>query len=453
MSLNVTNKTLSTNNMTTNNMTSSLEFGAGTFEIQPVQFRGLVPQPRPKSHFLPVKTPNPIQPSNSNQSTPITSTQSTPRSINSSLSTPSTQPNFNTTGGYAVTTSKTMSWLKTPVKQEKSKGRKPKTQTTQMYPFFSECAELETDPYWKSILTSCSIGKFPKGFTFRNMYLTMRKGTKTERILLPESSQDAVKIIINFFKNQTGMRSNIDTVRERKELTEEFTDDNPLEERRWSTFPKKVQNNMIDGFINIMSKTMSLTPLQKKKLTTLINVGFIVGYFTSDHVTIVEGRITRISGLAYNPEAKEFIFDTTKVNLKPTSKSKNKVIPEHVYLDPSYKPYYDRPVYISFLNIWLSYLNMMIRTAPKKTTKGDVGVGGVGPDPTQNSGTKTVRTTRSRTTRSKTGSGLLAHDPNSNGGLISTLSALSMMTESMEFSQSQSIEDTLEDTVEESVEF
>ena len=309
--------------------------------LQPVQFRAK-PQPRPKSHFLPT-TPS---------STPSSSTPSTPSTLNS-------------TGGYAVTTGKSMSWLKTPVKQEKSKGRKPKTHAAITNPFFVECAELIDDPYWKSILTSCSINKFPKGFTFRNMYLTVRKGTKTERILLPDSPNVAVHTIINFFRNQTGMRSNIDTARERREHTEELIDENPLEEKRWSSFSKKVQNNMVVGFINTMTRTMNLSSLQKKKLTTLINLGFIVGYFTSDHVQIVDGAITNISGLAYNPETEDFILDITKINRKTTS-SKNKVIPESVYLDPSYKPYYDRPTYISFLNIWLTYLNMMIRTAPKR---------------------------------------------------------------------------------------
>ena len=277
---------------------------------------------------------------------------------------PVTETKASSTGGYAVTTVKSMSWLSTPVKNTAGKGQKPKAQPVILHPFFAECAETCEDSYWKTVLTSCSLGKFPRGFTFRNMYLTQRRGTRSSRIQLPSDPALAAKTAVGFFQDQTGMRSQIDCEREQRELTEECTEEISYEQRTWSELSRKLRGQMIDNFVCTIATDMGLTPHQKRKLMTLINLGFIMGHFTADHVSYSGGTINSISGLAYNPETREFIFDPTKINTKPTSKTKNKIIPPEVYLDPHYRPHIQRRTYVMFFNLWVSFINSLTRTAP-----------------------------------------------------------------------------------------
>ena len=294
----------------------------------------------------------------------VSSTRSTPSSI------PRTTPRATAarTGGYAVTTMKTMSWLSTPpVKQDKTKGRKPKAPLAVVIPFLGECAEFVEDPYWKSILTQCSYGKFPRGFMYRNTYLTFKRGARPERIQLPESPKEATKTIINFFQSTAGMRSELDTEREKRELTEEFTDEQLAEKNKWSEMSQKYRTQAINEFIDFISTGMKLNTIQKNKLTTIINLGFILGYFTSDHVLYTDGSISGIIGLAYNPETEEFIYDPTKINTKNFSKTKKKIVPQEVYMHPDFKPYFEKQVFINFLNIWISYISFLTKNSPKNT--------------------------------------------------------------------------------------
>ena len=282
-------------------------------------------------------------------------------------------------GGYAVATAKTMSWLNTPVKQDKSKGRKSKTPVAlSTHTIFAECAEIVSDPYWKSILSQCSTGKFPKGFNYRNGFMTFKHGTKIEKVSL--TSQEALvdpnstiysektqvsDIIIKFIQTKSGMRSQIDKNREKQE-TQELTEEvhgkqSNSEPTKWSDVPQKQRINLINNFTRTMGTIMSLNVKDKKKLLTLINLGFIFGYFTSDNVNMENGVINSINGLAYNPENSEFIFDTNKINTKKTSKSKSKIVPDDVYLDPSNKIDAIHKNHPSFLSLWVNYLTQLFK--------------------------------------------------------------------------------------------
>ena len=71
--------------------------------------------------------------------------------------------------------------------------------------------------------------------------------------------------------------------------------------------------------------------------------------------------IGSIIGLAYNPENSEFIFDTNKINTKKTSKSKSKIVPDDVYLDPSNKIDAIHKNHPSFLSLWVNYLTQLFK--------------------------------------------------------------------------------------------
>lgn len=293
------------------------------------------------------------------------SARSTPRSISNKVTPSKTQPPPKT-GRYAVTTVRTMSWLSTPpVKQDKPKGRKPRAQMAVIIPFFAECAEEVYDSYWKSILTQCSYGKFPKGFSYRNSYLTFKRNGRPDRIQLLDSAEESAPIIIDFFRSKAGMRSELDAEREKRELTGEYSDEQQILKNKWSEVSQKCRTQSINAFIDSIAFRMKLNMTQKNKLTTIVNLGFILGYFTSDHVSYSDGTISSIVGIAYNPETQEFIFDPSKINTKNFAKTKKKIITEDVYMNPNCKPSYEKQIFINFYNLWISYIASLTKNSPK----------------------------------------------------------------------------------------
>ncbi len=289
------------------------------------------------------------------------------------------------TGNYAVTTVKTMPWLSNTRKSETTKKDEGKTTTKAgvqtrakkakpapkiVNSIFNECAALTTDTFWQTTLKQCAQGKFPRNFLFKENCLTYKRGTKTQRIELPDNAVDALTVSVDFFRNMAGIRSQGDKEREQRQLEEKLLELGSLEDYSWSELTHKIQDLLISSFVETVSNSLEpkLTLTQQNQLTTIINLGFLLGYFTSSSVNYVDGHILGINGLVYDTNKKEFILDFSQTCTPKLPKCKSKIIPAEEYLHHKTRPHFDRRSSVSFLSHWIAFINSLSNPSKTATT-------------------------------------------------------------------------------------
>ena len=267
------------------------------------------------------------------------------------------------TGGYAVTTVHSMPWLETPIKQKKVKGQRTRAQPAIVNNIFAQCAELVDDAYWQTTLMQASYGRFPKGFMYKNGIMTFRRGTKTQKIEISDNPIEATQTTINFMKDMAGIRSQSDQERERKEIDEKLLNVKSLDNCTWADIKKKkkIQELLIGQFVDHISSTMNLNRDQKKQLITLINVGFLLGYFSTNSVQFVNGSIRGIVGLTYDQENKEFIFDHSQLIKSKGTKTKVKIVPDSELLKSTNSLTKKQMSFVSFISLWQKFIDSLSR--------------------------------------------------------------------------------------------
>ncbi len=260
------------------------------------------------------------------------------------------------TGSYATVTSQSMPWLNTPPLQEKkTKGRKIRAPPTIVNPVFERCADLTDDPFWKKIFAEASQGKFTRGFSYRNGQLSHKRGTKIQKIQISDSPVEALTTCLDFFKTAAGLRSAIDQERERQQIEEQLLESYSANNMTWMEIRKKKKNLpglYISTFIRTVGDSMGLSEHQRKQLTTVINIGLLLGYL-SDEAIEFDGAIRGIQGLSYNEEKKEFVLDIQGA----PPKIRLKTVPDAVLLDPNSKSMQTSSMNsVSFIDLWEKFL-------------------------------------------------------------------------------------------------
>ena len=174
-------------------------------------------------------------------------------------------------GTYAITTIKKMPWLNTKTITTKTTSKKKNKYST-IYQIFDTYKDKINDPYWKSILENCTMGKFIKGFSYKNGLLKYRRKTKGEMIELPKNPYEAAHVAINFFKTFTGKRSSVDTKREKLVQEEYILKNLSNNTDNWrSVKSKKMKRSIILNFIYHLSHIKKLNKKQHNELETLIH--------------------------------------------------------------------------------------------------------------------------------------------------------------------------------------
>jgi hypothetical protein len=200
------------------------------------------------------------------------------------------------TGSYAVTTVYSMPWTKkenTTVKTVKKRVEKKV-----VHEIFEKCSELTDDEYWVSVFKSCAREKFPRGFQYKNGMLIHRKGSKTIRVLIPDSVSEALSASISFFKSAGGLMSVTDKKKLQKEEENRLLEQTSSEEITWKDIKiERIKEVLISEFISDLSIKNGLDENQKKELSTVIKVGFILKCFGSKNIIMDKGKIIEIQGL------------------------------------------------------------------------------------------------------------------------------------------------------------
>lgn len=249
-------------------------------------------------------------------------------------------------GNYAVATAKTRPWLSTPIGVTTTKSRKSKAQVVISNPLFTECATLTTDPFWVSIFTQAAIGKFPRGFSYKENILTYKRGVKTSSIEVPPEAHLAKDTCIMFFGKMAGILSESDQERTRQEYDRRMLEKVALKSCAWTDIKKKkIRDLLIGTFVQDISRIFELTDKEEDQLSTIVSIGFLLGYFQGKNVAFENGRITAIHGLMYDPNNRIFYLDSSLVP-KVTKSSKSKKTDEE-------------GKNLSFLNLWTKFLESL----------------------------------------------------------------------------------------------
>ncbi len=241
------------------------------------------------------------------------------------------------TTNYPMTTVRSMPWLQTPALTNRSKQRNLKPENVVLYQKFEEYVDNMKDPFWADIFKQCSYGKFPRGITYRNNVLSIKKGTKIISEELSNDVNTGIDQCLEFFKEHGCLRSDLDIKNEKEQISHCGINNKRLSELNWKSIKNKsMRNKLITEYICKISKERNLNKKQKLDLKTMINLGFILKLFSPDHVIFEHGNIIEIRGLKWDYNQAQFYLDQSLTDSSVTTKLKD-YIHQKDYLDCDYK--------------------------------------------------------------------------------------------------------------------
>ena len=251
----------------------------------------------------------------------------------------------NSPGNYAVSSLEMRPWASTSVTISRPKTRRAKPDPVVVNPIFKDCADLVTDLTWKTIFTEASFGKLPRGFTFKDGYITHKIRNKVIRIEITSDPEGAVNECLHFFKKKAGIMSQEDQKKAKEDFEDYLLKSGALCPQRWSEIrKKKIKDVLISTFIAKLGKEINLTPVEKADLKNKIYLGFILGCFTNDQVELDNGYITNIDGLDFNQETRSFYIDYSRApkQLKKSRRVEKATKPKN-----------------SFYTLWIKFLESL----------------------------------------------------------------------------------------------
>lgn len=267
-------------------------------------------------------------------------------------------------GNYAIATAKTRPWLSTPIVASTTKSRRTKSQVQIVYPLFSECAAITTDPFWSSIFSNAAKGTFPRGFTYyhdestNSRILTYKRGVKTWSTEVPSDPAEAIVTCVGFFARTAGIMSESDQERTKQEYDRRMLEQTSIRASTWSEIKKKkIRDILIGTFVQDIVKAFELTDKESDQLSTTISVGFLLGFFQSKNVHFEQGRIKGIIGLMYDADTRTFFIDPS-LTPKISKTSKSRAGKDSEDGDTCKES-------VSFLNLWVKFIEGIEKSASK----------------------------------------------------------------------------------------
>lgn len=264
---------------------------------------------------------------------------------------PAKNTNIVSPGSYSVTSIESRPWASTNVSSSRPKTRRAKPTPAVINSIFKECAEIVDDPTWKSIFTEAAMGKLPRGFTYKDGYITHKIRNRTARLEVSSIPEVALEECLYFFREKAGIMSQEDQRKAKEEFEEFLLTSGALHPSKWSEIrKKKVKDVLISTFVAKISKELNLQEAQKVDLRNKIYTGFILGCFGNDQVELEKGYIRSIAGLDFNPETKTFYIDYARAP-KQTKKSRR--------VEKTTRPKN------SFYTLWVKYLETLEKRVAK----------------------------------------------------------------------------------------
>lgn len=275
------------------------------------------------------------------------------------------------TGSYAVTTVYKIPWTQVKKVPEKTKGKKKPTDKI-INPIFLSCSERLEDPYWKDIFENASRNKFPRGFMYKNSLLTHKKGTRIQRIEIPDSVSEALSLCLSFFKQAAGLMSEMDREKMQREISQELLDKYALEKISWKDIKKeKVRNLLINEYIRDVAIKLNLNHEGFVELSTLIHKGFLFKRFIKNDVIFEQGKVIGINGLIIDYEKASYHIDSS-IQPKKSRSNRSAVTAPTIDLTET-DTEVETKSNLCLMKVWYKYLDSLSKKCVKTTTLNIIG--------------------------------------------------------------------------------
>lgn len=162
---------------------------------------------------------------------------------------------------------------------------------------FTLCKKYTLDPFWINIFSECEQGNFPKFVNVidRQVYVNDVNIGK-----IPSKPPEAFLFMMDVFTNHINITNNTKIVLEDSDYNIDC---------EWKKItPKGLKEQFINNYIVKLSDKYDLNEKEIKKLTCTIKLGFIFHSITDNDVVYNNGKISKITGLYFDPDKRVFLI-------------------------------------------------------------------------------------------------------------------------------------------------
>lgn len=250
---------------------------------------------------------------------------------------------------------------KAPAKSRAAAKGLPET----LYPVLLQVVDIVDDPFWKSIFRDAAIGKFSRGFQFKNGILSYKIQNKLSSCVVDMTTpQTAMSTVRSFMSTSATVLSVLDVENRRLERQAKMIKITEVEINSWSQVKTAPHRSvLITRFLCKVTDSLSLTALQAESLERIIRLGMVVGYFGVNTIHVSKGFITHIDGLGRAADL-SFTVDTEalRVKVKKVSKSKRPPVEDVDDDDADVGP---QRANVSFIKQWIKFLTSLEKRSTK----------------------------------------------------------------------------------------
>jgi hypothetical protein len=180
--------------------------------------------------------------------------------------------------------------------EPKRKGRPPRKV---QHPVFITLSEFTLDDYWKQILLSCSLGKFPRYVSYKDDLLTHRRGRASTSIPLLIINTQAVdfKRVIDFFRS-IGLCSLLDNELNQKRVNDKQKALQVQKYETWKDIKRQgIKDIILQTYINELHESLNLTMKEYRFLQATISIAMLFKYINTTTVVMKDNKIIDLIGL------------------------------------------------------------------------------------------------------------------------------------------------------------
>lgn len=206
--------------------------------------------------------------------------------------------------------------------QTKQSVRKHRVNKAIIYKEFQDMKDLETDEFWKNLLTKCSKNLFPKDFKYINNVLYFKPNTKKHRAECFIDKEDTIRSLEKFkaFMRTRGFVSNPE-----KEEIKTIIENNKEEKSivlNWKDILKNREYH-IKNYIIQLKERYKLSHKEACNLESVIMMGIISEFFNEENISIENQRIKDIINLIWDKQKRLFSIKTDGFKIKKRSEKIN----------------------------------------------------------------------------------------------------------------------------------
>jgi hypothetical protein len=209
-------------------------------------------------------------------------------------------------------------WANVPINKGRVDKQKPTVKAK--WQKFQDMSEIEQDPFWIEMWSSCAKGRFPVGFKFNGNTLSYSSTrNKSSKVVMRNSSiEELCHLCKHMFQQCAWIFSEIDMqlIREREDLAH---DDTIEEHDNWKAFDKTQQNSLIVQLVFELSQEVGFSNDEMNELWQTILTGINIGIITKKHINIVDSKISNIENLKWDDKREIFYIDIKDLKIKKSS--------------------------------------------------------------------------------------------------------------------------------------